>query len=52
MYVATMNSSSGMSQLAFPLLIGFIAGVYSTVYICGPILVWWYKGSRPVFEKT
>jgi preprotein translocase SecF subunit len=52
LYVATMTSSSGMSGLAFPLLIGFIAGVYSTVYICGPILVWWYRGERPILEKS
>lgn len=52
LYVATMTSSSGMSGLAFPLLIGFIAGVYSTVYVCGPLLVWWYRGERPILEKS
>jgi SecD/SecF fusion protein len=52
MYVATMTSSSGASGLAFPLIVGFIVGSYSTIFIAAPILIWWYRGQRPAFERT
>jgi len=52
LYFATMTSSGGVSGLALPLVVGLIFGSYSSIYIAAPILLWWYKGERPSFEKT
>ena len=51
LYVFTMTSSSGVSGLSFPMIIGFVVGTYSSIWIAAPILVWWYKGQRPSFES-
>ena len=32
-----------LNTFSLTLFIGFIAGVYSTVYIVSPIVVWWQK---------
>jgi preprotein translocase subunit SecF len=37
-------------DFAFTMLIGIIAGTYSTVFIASPIMLWWYRGKRPEFE--
>jgi len=38
--------------MALTLLIGFIAGVYSTVFVASPLMIWWYRrfgtGRAPV----
>ncbi len=47
LYFFTMTTGGGISEFAFPLLIGIIAGVYSTIYIASPIVLWWYRGQRP-----
>lgn len=34
-------------DFAFIMLIGLIAGTFSSVFIATPIMFWWYKGKRP-----
>jgi len=47
LYVATMTSGGGIAEFSLPLIIGVLAGSYSTVYIASPIVLWWYKGTKP-----
>ena len=37
-------------DFALIMLIGIIAGTFSSVFIATPIMYWWYKGKRPAFE--
>ena len=37
-------------DFALIMLIGVIAGTFSSVFIATPIMFWWYKGKRPDFE--
>ena len=37
-------------DFALIMLIGVIAGTFSSVFIATPIMYWWYKGKRPAFE--
>ena len=37
-------------DFALIMLIGVIAGTFSSVFIATPIMFWWYKGKRPEFE--
>lgn len=37
-------------DFALIMLIGIIAGVFSSVFIATPIMFWWYKGKRPEFD--
>ena len=39
-------------DFALTMLIGIIAGTYSSMFIATPIMVWWYRGKRPQFDKT
>ena len=39
-------------DFALTMLIGIIAGTFSSMFIATPIMVWWYRGKRPQFEKT
>ena len=32
------------------MLIGVVAGTYSSIFIATPIMFWWYRGNRPEFE--
>lgn len=36
-------------DFALTMLIGIIAGTYSTTFIATPLMVWWYRGKRPSF---
>ena len=38
-------------DFALTMLIGVIAGTYSSIFIATPIMFWWYKGKRPEFDK-
>ncbi len=38
-------------DFALIMLIGIVAGTFSSVFIATPIMYWWYKGQRPVFES-
>ena len=37
-------------DFALTMLIGVIAGTYSSIFIATPIMAWWYRGKRPEFE--
>ena len=37
-------------DFALTMLIGVVAGTYSSVFIATPIMFWWYKGKRPEFD--
>ncbi len=37
-------------DFALIMLIGVVAGTFSSVFIATPIMFWWYKGQRPDFE--
>ena len=37
-------------DFALIMLIGVVAGTFSSVFIATPIMFWWYKGKRPEFE--
>ena len=37
-------------DFALTMLIGVVAGTYSSVFIATPIMFWWFKGKRPEFE--
>lgn len=37
-------------DFALIMLIGIVAGTFSSVFIATPIMYWWYKGKRPAFE--
>lgn len=38
-------------DFALIMLIGIMAGTYSSVFIAVPIMFWWYNGKRPEFEN-
>ena len=38
-------------DFALTMLIGIIAGTYSSMFIAAPIMIWWYGRNRPEFEK-
>ncbi len=42
---------SGLSDFSFSLLIGIIAGTYSSIYIACAIVLWWNKGERPMIAQ-
>ena len=39
-------------DFALTMLFGVIAGTFSSVFIATPIMMWFYKGRRPQFEKA
>ena len=39
-------------DFALTMLIGIIAGTFSSMFIATPIMVWWYRGKRPQFAKV
>lgn len=47
LYVLTMHTGGGIAEFSFPLIIGIVAGTYSTIYVACPIVLWWYGGKRP-----
>lgn len=51
LYFMTMNSGTGVSMLAFPLILGFVAGVYSSIFIASALLIVFFKDKKPVTEK-
>ena len=38
-------------DFALTMLIGIVAGTYSSMFIATPIMIWWYRGKRPQFDK-
>jgi SecD/SecF fusion protein len=47
LYAMTMHTGGGIAEFSFPLIVGIVAGTYSTIYVACPIVHWWYKGQRP-----
>jgi len=39
-------------DFALTMLIGVVAGTYSSIFIATPIMVWWYRGKLPEFEAA
>ena len=37
-------------DFALTMLIGVIAGTYSSIFIATPIMIWWYRGKLPQFD--
>jgi SecD/SecF fusion protein len=37
-------------DFALTMLIGIVAGTYSSIFVATPVMFWWYKGKRPDFE--
>jgi SecD/SecF fusion protein len=37
-------------DFALVMLIGIVAGTYSSIFIATPIMMWWYRGKRPSFD--
>ena len=48
-FVVNWGSESDLESFAFAMIIGMISGVYSTIYIAAPVLLWLDRGdlSRP-----
>ena len=38
-------------DFALMMLLGILAGTYSSVFIATPVMFWWYKGKRPDFDE-
>jgi len=38
-------------DFALTMAIGVVAGTYSSMFIATPVMMWWYRGKRPEFEK-
>jgi preprotein translocase subunit SecF len=47
LYIFTIRSSTGIENLAFPLIVGIIVGTYSSIYIASPVLLFWYRKTKP-----
>ena len=37
-------------DFALTMLIGVVAGTYSSIFIATPIMAWWYRMKRPDFD--
>jgi SecD/SecF fusion protein len=48
-FLVNWGSESDLESFAFAMIVGMVSGVYSTIYIAAPILIWLDKGelSRP-----
>ncbi|MFN9275621.1 MAG: protein translocase subunit SecD [Planctomycetota bacterium] len=53
-FLVNWGSESDLESFAFAMIIGMVSGVYSTIYIAAPILIWLDKGelSRPQVPTT
>jgi SecD/SecF fusion protein len=41
-----------INDFALAMLIGVVAGTYSTIFIATPVMLAWYRGHRPAFATT
>ena len=39
-------------DFALMMLLGILAGTYSSIFIATPVMFWWYKGKRPDFDEN
>lgn len=53
-FAVNWGSESDLESFAFAMIIGMVSGVYSTVYIAAPILIWLDKGdlSKPALPPA
>ena len=42
--------AGSIEDFALAMLIGVVAGTYSSNFIAAPVMLWWYKGRRPQFD--
>ncbi len=47
LYVFTMTSAGGIASFSFPMLMGVIISMYSSITIAAPLLVWLFGGKKP-----
>ncbi len=45
------SGDGSIFDFALIMLIGVIAGTFSSIFIATPIMFWWYKGKCPQFEQ-
>jgi SecD/SecF fusion protein len=50
-FLVNWGSASDLESFAFAMIIGMVSGVYSTVYIAAPMLIWMDKG-EPLAPPT
>ncbi|MBX3461861.1 MAG: protein translocase subunit SecD [Planctomycetes bacterium] len=46
-FLVNRGSGTDLESFAFAMIVGMISGVYSTVYIAAPILIWMHKPGVP-----
>ncbi|MDP6958827.1 MAG: protein translocase subunit SecF, partial [Planctomycetota bacterium] len=51
LYIFTMNSAGGVSEFAFPLIIGVLVGTYSSIYVASSSVMWLFRGKKPQTSK-
>ncbi|MBL8755765.1 MAG: protein translocase subunit SecD [Planctomycetes bacterium] len=53
-FVVNYRSGSDLEAFAFTMMVGMVSGVYSTIFIAAPILIWLDKGdlSRPELQQA
>jgi SecD/SecF fusion protein len=53
-FLVNWDSGSDLEAFAFTMIIGMVSGVYSTIFIAAPILIWLDKGdlSRPELQEA
>jgi SecD/SecF fusion protein len=54
--IATLSlfifGGGAINDFALAMLIGLVAGTYSTIFIATPVMLAWYKGHRPAFAQS
>ena len=45
-----MFGDGSIYDFALTMLIGVVAGTYSSMFIATPVMMWWYRGKRPDLE--
>jgi SecD/SecF fusion protein len=51
-FVLYIAGGEGIHAFAFALLVGFVAGVYSTIYIANPVLMWLSERAEKAASKA
>ncbi|MBO4287313.1 MAG: protein translocase subunit SecD [Kiritimatiellae bacterium] len=41
-----------INDFALAMVIGVLVGTYSSVFVATPVMIWWFKGKRPLSKKT
>ncbi|MBQ9431643.1 MAG: protein translocase subunit SecD [Kiritimatiellae bacterium] len=50
--VLFLFGGGAINDFALAMLIGVIAGTYSSLFIATPIMLWWFRGHRPKFAVS